>query len=234
MTRLAWSQLRFRTVRLIALLAGMLLATTAFTVLTAASRTAQLRTTGTVSAHFVPAYDILVRPKGGRTTLETQTGTVQPNFLSGIFGGITMPSTARSPPSPASRSPRRLPWSATPAGLAAVFPAARCRPEPARPAPLPVHDARGSREGGTNRVTQPPSYLYLTPERLGFDLDATVIGPKIARTTTQTELLPDGKNVTICPAAPSLNPASIRSAWPRSRDCLAWSKVNGYGPGAVL
>src|SRR5580658_7883900 len=90
MRRLAWSQLRFRTVRLVALLAGLLLATTAFTVLTAASRTAQLRTVGTVSAHFVPAYDILVRPDGARTALETQTKTVQPNFLSGIYGGITM------------------------------------------------------------------------------------------------------------------------------------------------
>ncbi len=72
-----------------ALLLGTLLATTAFTVLTAASRTAQLRTVGTVSAHFVPAYDILVRPKGSRTSLETQSDTVQPNFLSGIYGGIT-------------------------------------------------------------------------------------------------------------------------------------------------
>src|SRR6202046_5989799 len=90
MARLAWSQLRFRPLRLLAVLAGMLLATTAFTVLTAASRTAQLRTVGTVTAHFVPAYDILVRPRGSRTALETQTGTVQPNFLSGIYGGITM------------------------------------------------------------------------------------------------------------------------------------------------
>ncbi len=90
MGRLAWSQLRFRTTRAIALLIGLLLATTAFTVLTAASRTAQLRTVGTVTAHFTPAYDILVRPRGSRTGLETQTGTVQPNFLSGIYGGITM------------------------------------------------------------------------------------------------------------------------------------------------
>ena len=66
MRKLAWSQLRFRTVRLVALLTGMFLATTAFTVLTAASRTAQLRTVGTVSAHFVPAYDILVRPHGSQ------------------------------------------------------------------------------------------------------------------------------------------------------------------------
>ncbi len=89
MGRLAWSQLRFRTVRLLALLLGLLLATTAFTVLTAASRTSQLRTVGTVSAHFVPAYDILVRPKGAQTQLEKQTDTVQPNFLSGLYGGIT-------------------------------------------------------------------------------------------------------------------------------------------------
>ena len=106
MGRLAWSQLRFRPARLIALLAGMLLATTAFTVLTAASRTSQLRTVGTVSAHFVPAYDILVRPRGSRTRLERQTGTVQPNFLSGIYGGITMSQYGQSSRSLASRSPR--------------------------------------------------------------------------------------------------------------------------------
>src|ERR1700728_1385268 len=90
MRRLAWSQLRFGAVRTVALLAGMLVAATAFTVLTAASRTAQLRTTGTVSAHFRAAYDILVRPRGAQSRLEAQTGTVQPNFLSGLYGGITM------------------------------------------------------------------------------------------------------------------------------------------------
>jgi putative ABC transport system permease protein len=76
MSRQAWPQLRFRTVRLVALLAGMFVAATAFTVLTAASRTAQLHIVGTVTAHFVPAYDILVRPRGARTALEAQTGTV--------------------------------------------------------------------------------------------------------------------------------------------------------------
>ena len=90
MGRLAWSQVRFRPARTLALIAGVLVAATAFTVLTAASQTAQLRTVGTVSANFVPAYDILVRPKGARTALENQTGTVQPDFLSGIYGGITM------------------------------------------------------------------------------------------------------------------------------------------------
>ena len=90
MGRTAWSQLRFRTARSVALLAGMMLAVTAFAVLTAASRTSQLTTIGTISAHFQPAYDILVRPKASRTRLEAQTGTVQRNFLSGIYGGITL------------------------------------------------------------------------------------------------------------------------------------------------
>src|SRR5262244_4396846 len=90
MRRLAWSQLRFRGTRALALLAGMMLAASAFTVLTAASRTAQLRTVGTVAAHFRPAFDILVRPRGSRTALEAGSGTVQPNFLSSIYGGISM------------------------------------------------------------------------------------------------------------------------------------------------
>ena len=90
MGRIGWSQMKSGLARSLALLLGMFIAATAFTVLTAASRTAQLRTVGTVTAHFQPAYDILVRPAGARTSLERQTGTVQPDFLSGIYGGITM------------------------------------------------------------------------------------------------------------------------------------------------
>ena len=76
MGRLSLSQLRYRAGRSLALLLGMLIATTAFTVLTAASRTSQLRAVGTVSEHFRTAYDILVRPAGSRTALESRTGTV--------------------------------------------------------------------------------------------------------------------------------------------------------------
>src|ERR1700735_4193920 len=41
--RLSWSQLRYLAARSVALLPGMMVATTAFTMLTAASRTSQLR-----------------------------------------------------------------------------------------------------------------------------------------------------------------------------------------------
>jgi hypothetical protein len=231
MRRLAWSQLRFRTVRLIALLVGMLVATTAFTVLTAASRTAQLRTVGTVSAHFVPAYDILVRPRGARTALETQTDTVQPNFLSGIYGGITMSQYHQIAAIPGVQVAAPI------AMVGYTLLASRLS------SPLPAADLSGPgrqlyrvtstwiSQGGTSRVTQPPSYVYVTPQRLGFDLDGTLIGPKIAQTTTQTERLPDGKNVTICPADAILHPGADPFGVAAQSDCTAWSRVNGYGPG---
>jgi putative ABC transport system permease protein len=77
MGRLAWSHVRFRPARALALILGVLVAATAFTVLTAASRTAQLRTVGKVSASYQPAYDILVRPAGSRTEVESETGTTR-------------------------------------------------------------------------------------------------------------------------------------------------------------
>src|SRR5215831_1330594 len=113
MSRLAWAQFRFRATRTLALLSGLLVAATAFTVLTAASRTEQLRTVGTVSASFGTSYDILVRPKGARTALESETGTVQPNFLAGLYGGIMMAQWRQIQRIQACRSPPRSPWSAT-------------------------------------------------------------------------------------------------------------------------
>jgi putative ABC transport system permease protein len=88
--RFIWSQLRGRAGRSGALLAGVLVATTGFTVLTGATATGRLEVTGTVDANARAAYDILVRPKGSRTPLETDAALVRANSLSGQFGGITM------------------------------------------------------------------------------------------------------------------------------------------------
>jgi len=220
MGRLAWAQLRFARTRAIALLIGLLLATTAFTVLTAASRTAQLRTVGTVSAHFVPAYDILVRPKGARTKLETQTGTVQPNFLSGIYGGITTNQWHQI---------AAIPGVSVAAPVALVGYSLLVSP---MTFPLPTADlSRPGRqlyeatttwisEGGTSRVTQPPSFTYITPKRLGV----------ITASDDTTERLPGGKRVNICPVGaypPGTDPFGVEA----QSSCGAWSKVNGYGPG---
>src|SRR5215472_3079060 len=168
MGRMTWQQLRSGAARSIALLLGMLLATTAFTVLTAASSTAQVRTVGTVSAHFVPAYEILVRPEGSRTALETRTGTVQPNFLSGIYGGITLAQYHQI---------AGIPGVQVAAPIAMVGYTLLTVPISF---PLPAADYnRHSRQlyristtyvsaAGTSRVAQPASYVYVTPNRLRF------------------------------------------------------------------
>ena len=180
MGRLAWSQLRFRTVRLLALLAGMMVATAAFTVLTSASRTAQLRTIGTVSAHFVPAYDILVRPDGAKTGLERKDGTVQPNFLSGIYGGITMAQyqrIARIPGVQVAAPIAMVGYTLLISGVSQPLPAAQY----ARPG-LQLYRITTTwvSDDGTSRVRQPPSYLYVTPSGGSGDACPSTVPPRKA------------------------------------------------------
>jgi putative ABC transport system permease protein len=163
MGRLAWSQVRFRPARTLALLIGVLVAATAFTVLTAASRTAQARTVGKVSANFQPAYDILVRPKGARSAVEGKTGTVEPDFLSGIYGGITMAQWHQI---------ERIPGVQVAAPIAMV---GYTELNAYLFVPVPAAALKGSgrqlyristtwvSDNGATRVAQPPSYLYVTP-----------------------------------------------------------------------
>ncbi len=84
------SQLAHRASRTLALFLGMLVATTAFTVLTGAADTSRLVVRGEVAKDFRSAYDILVRPAGSKSALETSQGLVRDSYLSGAFGGITM------------------------------------------------------------------------------------------------------------------------------------------------
>ncbi|MEH0973159.1 FtsX-like permease family protein [Micromonospora sp. CPCC 205546] len=89
MLNIIWRQLRGRAGRSVALLLGVLVATTGFVVLTGATTASRLEVTGAVERNTEAAYDILVRPKGARTPLEAERRLVQPNYLSGLFGGIT-------------------------------------------------------------------------------------------------------------------------------------------------
>ena len=90
MHRYLWGQLRHRGHRPLALLLGMLVATTSFAVLIGTVRTSRLRVAGTVKASSRSAYDILVRPRGSTIGLERSRGLVRENYLSGIFGGISL------------------------------------------------------------------------------------------------------------------------------------------------
>lgn len=89
MRSLLTGQLRHRRGRTLALFLGILAATTGFTLLTGSTTTSRLQTLGAVDANYRAAYDILVRPKGTRTPLEVERGLVRPNYLSGLYGGIS-------------------------------------------------------------------------------------------------------------------------------------------------
>ena len=211
MLRLAWSVLRFQRGRALALLLGMLLATTAFTVLTAASRTSQLRTTGTVTRNFRPAYDILVRPKGTRTSLEQATGTVAPNFLSGIYGGISLAQYHRiqairgvQVAAPIAMIGYSLPL----ADVTVRLPAAAVR-APGRQL-YRVRTAWVSPAGG--RISQPPSYVYITPNRFTG-----------GQSGNSSEVLPGGAQTEVCPDLKGSNPFGLAT----QAGNWCWSKVSG-------
>ena len=217
MSRLAWSQARFRLARTLALIAGVLVAATAFTVLTAAARTAQLRTVGSVSANYAPAYDILVRPKGARTAEESTTGTVQPDFLSGIYGGITMAQYHQI---------QQVPGVQVAAPIAMV---GYAQLEAAMFVPLPAGALAGPgrqiyristswvSDNGASRVTEPPSYLYVTP--LPLSHGPTGDGPATDDTGTGCVLA----GGTVRPAGE--NPFSTAA----QSQVRCWSRANQYG-----
>ncbi|MGH3284816.1 MAG: FtsX-like permease family protein, partial [Streptosporangiaceae bacterium] len=178
---------------------------------------------GTVSAHFQPAYDILVRPAGARTSLESATGTVQPDFLSGSYGGITMAQ-----------------WHQIQqvAGVQVAAPIAMvgyALMDADFPVWLPAADVAGAGRqlyrvnttwvsaNGATKIGEPASYVYVTPDRLHFSFN----------NGATSETLPGGSTVTPCPASGSAaaNPFSFAAragSW-------CWSRVDADGtpPGTI-
>jgi len=214
MGRLAWSQVRFRPARTLALVIGVLVAAAAFTVLTAASRTAQVRTTGTVSANFQPAYDILVRPRGGRTALEGKTGTVQPDFLSGVYGGITMAQYHRIQRIPGVQVAAPIAMVGYAELNASVFVAVPAAALAGSGRQLYRISTTYVSDNGASRVAQPPSYLYVTPLRIKGGNNA----PATDGTGPGCILYPYSS------VSPKTNPFS--TAAQSYADC--WSRVNQY------
>lgn len=76
--------------RVVATGVSTLLAVTAFVVLTGSAQQSRLEVARTVDANFRSSYDILVRPKGSAVGIEKATSRVRPNYLSGLYGGITL------------------------------------------------------------------------------------------------------------------------------------------------
>ena len=159
--------------------------------LTATSRTSQLRATATVGEHFRVAYDILVRPKGSQSAVEATTGTVEPNFLSGIYGGISAAQW---------HAVQAIPGVDVAAPIAMVGTA---QPKVYLPVPITPEVTGGRRElfrvrttwtsdRGLTQIPQPDSFVYITPNSI---VDAKQINDD---GSTGAERLPDGSLVPCC------------------------------------
>ncbi len=196
MHRYLWGQLLYRRTRTVALLAGILIATSAFTVLTGTTQTARLQTIGTVTKSFRPAYDILVRPRGSTTAQERSEQLVRPNYLSGIFGGISLDQYGEV---------KRLAGVdvAAPIAMIGYVLQGRRLQVDLRPflnqGPRQVFRvtvARSTDRGLSRLVDVPAGYVYVTKRVLqppaGYTLKPnTVTGP--------TETLESGRTVVVCP-----------------------------------
>ncbi|HKD93123.1 MAG TPA: ABC transporter permease [Gaiellaceae bacterium] len=90
MVRFVLGQLRTHRARTLALLCVLAVAPAATVLLVSSAHTQSLQVRGTLTSSYRVPYDILVRPKGSRTPLEESRGLVQDNYLSGLFGGITL------------------------------------------------------------------------------------------------------------------------------------------------
>ena len=74
--------------------AGLLTATLGFMILASTSETTQATLTGDINRAWSAPYDLLVRPPGSATPLESADGLVRPNYLGGLPGGITLAQVA--------------------------------------------------------------------------------------------------------------------------------------------
>ena len=86
----ALGELRARPSRTVSTLLASILAVSSFVVLTGTVQRQRLDVTQLVEANARGAYDILVRPKGSTSDIEASQQIVREDYLSGVYGGITL------------------------------------------------------------------------------------------------------------------------------------------------
>ena len=232
MHRYLWRQLRYRGTRTVALLAGILIATTSFTVLTGTTETARLQTVGAVQRSFRPAYDILVRPRGSTTGLERSQQLVRPNYLSGIFGGITLDQYA---------SVKQVTGVEVAAPIAMIGYVLQnvtfnvdLRPylgsSPRQVFRMGV--IRSTDRGLSRMVDVPASYVYVTNRALQLPAGYTAAPNTV---TGPTEKVGPGRTVVVCPSLtmPPQVPGPFAPAARNELQCDSRSSASGggFGPG---
>lgn len=90
MIAIAFRELVSRRVATALAAGGLLTATLGFVVLASTSTTTEAVLTGDIGAAWSSPYDILIRPPGAATSIETNRSLVRPNFLSASSSGITL------------------------------------------------------------------------------------------------------------------------------------------------
>ncbi len=89
MWELAWKQLRSEASRACAIILAYVCALSSCVLLVGHLESERLTVHSTLSENWRASYDILVRPAGTRTENEKSRGVVRPDFLSGIYGGLS-------------------------------------------------------------------------------------------------------------------------------------------------
>lgn len=230
MRRLILDQIRHRPGRAAALAAGILVAAVSFSLLTAATNTQTAQVTGTVQQNLRPAYDILVRPKGSETALEQSQALVRDNYLSGIFGGITMAQyqTIKKIPGVEIAAPIAMIGYVLETVDIPIDVTAALTDAPAQV--LTLTDTRVADGGLTRFPIQAEGYIYVTPDKL---VSQEEIGVPITVTPGTTvgdnETLPDGSTISVCEGyfdAPNQTSpfADYQATVPQ-----CYSRANGYG-----
>jgi putative ABC transport system permease protein len=184
--RLAWRQIRARRARSLALLLAVLVAVSGYTVLTGATTTSQLAVTTKVAANSRSAYDVLVRPANSRTALEGGEALVQPNQLSGQYGGISVSQWRRIQALPGVEVAAPV---ATIGSVAVVAKAAvdvTALLDPAEASQVVRLRLAWVADGGLTRATEPdPQFVYVTRNRVAVPF-----------ATPDGVVLPDGRLLT--------------------------------------
>ena len=225
MFRALWSQLLHRRGRAAAVAAGILVASVSFSLLTAATTTSTAQVQGTVARNLRPAYDILVRPPGSTTPLEASKGLVRDNYLSGIFGGITLQQYVQI---------QRIPGVQLAAPIAMIGYILQDVRVPIdvtnvlTPAPSQVLTLTDNRTTDRGLTRFPPSsigYVYVTNDQLQSQLKpGTSIIVKPTTVIGSTEVLPNGHKSTVCPRYFNVPNLTSPFADYQAQDGYCWSR----------
>ncbi|HJQ74825.1 MAG TPA: FtsX-like permease family protein, partial [Gaiellaceae bacterium] len=198
---------------------GLLAAAVSFVLLTGSAASSAIHVRSTLKKNFRGAYDILVRPDDSFTSLERAQQLVRDNYLSGIYGGITLRQY---------RKIERLPGveiAAPIANLGTTFVDAEVI--------LPLHRFYGPGrdqlfrvrfswrgERGLSRYPGSDEYLYATRRRIGP-------GPGGAPLVTDPV---DGRGDQVCNGYGDTRPVDYRPFAPINSSYL-WCATSRRGPG---